>query len=193
MLLLLWITFQFSFAETSQAILAEYERLSGEMEKMSKHNVWKGVDKRFEEMEQLDVDIRFDHYVLGAQAAQEIGDIYSCKKRLSKAIKIKKKKQLVQWYQDIDENYSYVHLKTSSKNGRSLSSSSIVSGPIEGQAIAYAIAEVEENGTFSGLLPVGKYEFSGQQFNVTAGLAVHLEVSPRMRKKTNLTYEVVNK
>jgi hypothetical protein len=182
-----------SIAETSRADLAEYERLSGEIEKMSKHNVWKGVDKRFEEMETLNVDISFENYLLGAQAAQEIGDMDSCKKRLSNAIKISKKKQVVRWYQDIDENYSYVSLHTTSKNGRYLSIGSTIQGPVEGQAIAYATEVITHKGEFTGLLPVGEYEFSGQKFRVTPGLAVHMEVSPRLRKKTNITYEVVNK
>ena len=61
----LYFILNISFAEPNQNDLAEYDRLSGEMEKMSKHNVWKGVDKRFEEMESLEVEISFDNYLLG--------------------------------------------------------------------------------------------------------------------------------
>ena len=191
-LLLLLLLTSIGIAENKNADVAEYERLSDEMLKMSKNNVWKGVDKRFEEMEELDVDISFDHYVLGAQAAQEMGDIASCKKRLAKAIEIKKKKQVIHWYQDIDEHYGYVALFTSSKGGRYLNSESAIGGPVEAQSIGFATQQILEEGEFEGLLPVGAYDFAGQKFNVTSGVAVHLEISPRMRKKTNAVYKPVN-
>ena len=60
-MLLFWLSIlQITNAETSNAKKAEYERLSIEMEKMSKHNVWKGVDKRFKDMEELSVQISYD-------------------------------------------------------------------------------------------------------------------------------------
>ena len=192
LLLLLLLQTSVGSAENKNADVAEYERLSDEMLKMSKNNVWKGVDKRFGEMEELDVDISFDHYVLGAQAAQEVGDIATCKKRLAKAIEIKKKKQVIHWYQDIDEHYGYVALFTSSKGGRYLHSESAIGGPVEAQSIGFATQQILEEGEFEGLLPVGSYDFAGQKFNVTSGVAVHLEISPRIRKKTNAVYKTVN-
>ena len=192
LVLLFLLQMSVGLAENKNAEVAEYERLSDEMVKMSKNNVWKGVDKRFEEMEDLNVDISFEHYVLGAQAAQEMGDIASCKKRLARAIEIKKKKQVIHWYQDIDEHYGYVALFTSSKGERYLQSESAVGGPVEAQSIGFATQQILEDGEFEGLLPVGSYDFAGQRFNVTAGVAVHLEISPRMRKKTNAVYKPVN-
>jgi hypothetical protein len=190
---LFWLMIcHFSIAENNNANRAEYERLSHEMEKMSKHNVWKGVDKRFQDMEKLNVQISFEDYVLGAQASQEIGDILNCKKRLALAIEIKKKKQLVKWYQNIDEKYGYVALFTSSKGGRYLSIDSMIDGPVESQAIAFASEKIINDGEFEGLLPKGSYDFVGQKFKVSPGIAVHLEISPRMRKKTNISYDTFN-
>ena len=61
-------------AEDQQAA-AEYRRISAEMERLGKRNAWAGVDKRFREVQLLEADISIQHYLLGAQAAQELGNM----------------------------------------------------------------------------------------------------------------------
>jgi hypothetical protein len=162
---------------------AEYQRLSIEMEKMSKNNVWTGVNKRFQDLEDLGVDIQFDHYVLGAQAAQELGDLLSCKKRLARALELKpKKKQIRKWYDDIDSQYGYVALFSTAKEDDLLQRHDVITDPVQSQAIIFAQGTLAKKGEFEGLLPVGSYSFSSQDFHLRAGIVVHLEISPRMRR-----------
>lgn len=162
---------------------AEYERISIDMEKMGKNGVWVGVDKRYRNLEKLGVDIQFEHYVLGAQAAQELGNILECKKRLSEALEIRpKKKQLKLWYEGIDNNYGYVALFATSKKVASLEQQSMVADPVQQKAIAFAQQSLERNGEFEGMIPIGEYNFSGQKFRLRAGIAVQLDISSRMRR-----------
>ena len=45
-------------------------------------------------------------------------------------------------------------------------------------------ALVETSGLYSGLLPRGSYVFCGQPFEVQPGVAVRIEVSPKLKKTT---------
>ena len=162
---------------------AEYERISIEMEKMRKNGIWAGVDKRFREIEDLDVEIKFDHYVLGAQASQELGNILECKLRLEKALEIKpKRRQVRQWYTTIENDYGFVVLSSSSKKEAVLERKEIIVDPIKNQAITFAQDHLEKKGKFDGMLPIGNYNFSGQDFLVSSGIPVQLDISPRMRR-----------
>lgn len=161
---------------------AEYDRIVLEMEKMEKNAVWVGVDKRFQDLEKLDVEIAFDHYVLGAQAAQEIGNILACKDRLRKALELKpKRKQIRQWYTMIENDYGPVSLSSSRKEAF-LERADVVMDPVHAKAIVFAQGKLEKKGKFEGLLPIGNYNFTGQQFLLEAGVAVQLDISPRMRR-----------
>ena len=162
---------------------AEYERISIDMEKMGRNGIWTGVDKRYKDLEKLGVNIQFDHYVLGAQAAQELGDILECKKRLSEALEIKpKKKQLKLWYEAIDNNYGYVALFATSKKVAALERQNMVADPVHQKAIAFAQQSLDNDGEFEGMIPIGEYNFSGQKFRLRAGIAVQLDISSRMRR-----------
>jgi len=177
----LWLISQ-SYAENT-AEQAEYERLSIELEKMTTKAIWNGADKRFVELEEIGLPVQFEHFVMGAQAAQELGDMLECKKRLAEALEIKpKKKQIRQWYNQIDEEYGYVALFSTSRGEAKLERVDYISSPIHSKALSFATQSLDKKGEFEGLLPIGQYNFSGQEFQLRAGIAVHLELSPRMRR-----------
>lgn len=182
MFVLGWLSVADVYADDT-ANKAEYERILGEMTKLSKTNAWLGVDKRFDDLESLGMTIEFDHYILGAQAAQEIGDLAACKERLHAALEQKRKKSVEKWYDQIDQEYGNVVLIANSKGQRDLQSSDIMMDPIKAQALSFAQAQIVDKGEFTGVLPVGNYNFGGQSFAVTSEIAVHLEISPRLRKK----------
>ena len=48
---------------------------------------------------------------------------------------------------------------------------------------------MSHEGEFLGLLPKGKYTFAGTAFEVQPGIAVRIEVAPKMKKTTG---EVIN-
>jgi hypothetical protein len=161
---------------------AEYERISSEMEKVGKKEIWVAVDKYFKDIEKLEVEIQFDHYVLGAQASQELGDILECRKRLDKALDLKPKRQKIrQWYTTIENDYGHVTLSTSKKDAF-LERKDAVMDPVQAKAISFAQEKLAKKGKFEGLLPIGSYDFTGQKFLLEAGIAVQLDISPRMRR-----------
>ena len=73
--------------------MAEYQRISADMEKLSKRQIWEGVEKQFVKLEALAVSIEYKHYLLGAQSSQEIGNIYVALQRLKRAKGIKKRQK----------------------------------------------------------------------------------------------------
>ena len=183
---LLSILFSLAIAGPRSENEAEYDRLVSEMNRLSKTQSWQVVDKRFSELEQLGVDIRVDDLLLGAQAAQEIGDIFSAKARVAAALLKKEKRSTREWYTQLDNEYGHVTLIAKSKGNRALSRTQLTMDPIKGRSILYAQDQLEKAGSFTGMLPVGEYDFGGQQFTVTAEMSIHLEISPKLRKKLGM-------
>ena len=52
-----------------------------------------------------------------------------------------------------------------------------------GRAVAYAQECLESKGEFRGLLPIGEYNFGGQELIVKEDMDIHLEISPRLKRK----------
>jgi hypothetical protein len=172
-----------AFAENSKEDLAEYRRLSTEMEKLGRKSVWAGVERKFHDLQKLGVPIEYADYVLAAQAAQEQGDISTAKKRLSLALELNRNPKTLEWYEDLEMQFGDVTLISRSKDYRTLNFDGIVTSPTQAKAIEFAAQELADSGEFSGLLPYGSYEFGGQQFQLVAGLNIHLEISPHFRNK----------
>ena len=170
-------------ASAKSADEAEYDRLVSEMGRLSKVQSWSSVNSKFEELEELGLDIRIEEYLVGAQAAQEIGDIAKTKDRVSSALLMKEKRSIRSWYSQLDNNYGYVKLIAKTKGNRELSRVEPIMDPIQSRSIEYASDAVSSKGKFYGMLPVGEYSFGGQSFMVTADMSIHLEISPRLRKK----------
>jgi hypothetical protein len=162
---------------------AEYDRLVSEMGRLSKVQSWESVNSKFEELQKLGLDIRVEEYLVGAQAAQEIGNIAKTKERVSTALVMKEKRSTRKWYSQIDNNYGYVTLIAKTKGNREMSRIEPVMDPIQSRSIEFAQEAIRHKGKFYGMLPVGQYNFGGQLFSVTADMSIHLEISPRLRKK----------
>lgn len=178
----------FFFAISSVAVgksaeEAEYERLVSEMTKFSKTQSWNGVNKRFAEMEKLGLEIGANELLLGAQASQGIGNIYEAKERVTQALLLKEKKSTRKWYTQLNDDYGQVTLVAKNKSARSLERMEMTMDPVQGQAIVYAQTSLKDDGEFRGLLPIGEYNFGGQVFVVKADMDIHLEISPRLKRK----------
>ncbi len=170
-------------SEAKSAEEAEYERLVSEMTMLSKSQSWKAVNKRFVEMEELGLEIGVEELLMAAQASQGMGDIYQAKERVSAALLRKEKKSTRKWYTQLNNDYGQVTLIAKSKGNRGLSRVDMTMDPIQGQAVSYAQECLGRKGEFRGLLPVGDYDFGGQKFSVTADMDIHLEISPKLRRK----------
>lgn len=182
--LLLW--FGLALAGPKSASEAEYDRLVSEMGRLSKTQSWSIVNKRYEELEALDIEIRVNDLLLGAQAAQEVGDIFSAKQRVAAALIKKEKRSTREWYTQLDNEYGHVTLIAKSRGNRALVQQTMTMDPIKGRSVSYAQQLLESDGEFVGMLPVGTYEFGGEQFVVAAEMSIHLEISPKLRKKLGM-------
>ena len=170
-------------AEAKSAEEAEYDRLLSEMTKFSKTQSWSGVNKRFGEMEKLGLEIGANELLMAAQASQGLGDIYQAKDRVSRALLLKEKKSTRKWYTQLNNNYGQVTLIARNKSARSLEQLQITMDPVQRQAIVFAQESLENKGEFRGLLPLGEYNFGGQVFVVKPDMDLHLEISPRLKRK----------
>ena len=182
--LLLW--FGLAIAGPKSASEAEYDRLVSEMGRLSKTQNWTVVNKRYVELEALGMDIHVNDLLLGAQAAQEVGDIFSAKKRVAAALIKKEKRSTREWYTQLDNEYGHVTLIAKGKGNRTLEQQTMTMDPIKGRAVSYAQQQLESDGEFIGMLPVGAYDFGGEQFVVAAEVSIHLEISPKLRKKLGM-------
>lgn len=168
---------------------AEHQRLSSEMTQMAQRQSWAGVEKTYEELEKLAVDMTFDDLMHGAYAARALGDVQDAYQRLKSAAKINGTKEIVDWLYTIDANYGHVDLVATPPRGVELACAELPFDPDMRVAVQAAMEEVKSAGTFSGLLPRGAYVYAGQPFSVEPGIAVKIEVSPRLKKTQG---EVVN-
>lgn len=180
-----WMGWSFvsGLAEAKSAEEAEYDRLLSEMTKFSKTQSWSGVNKRFGEMEKLGLEIGANELLMAAQASQGLGDIYQAKDRVSRALLLKEKKSTRKWYTQLNNNYGQVTLIARNKSARSLEQLQITMDPVQRQAVVFAQESLESKGEFRGLLPLGEYNFGGQIFVVKPDMDIHLEISPRLKRK----------
>ncbi len=167
----------------------EHVRLSSEIKQLSTRQAWPGVEKKFEELERLGVELTFDDLLHGAYAARALGDAQRAYDRLKVAARLKGTKEVVDWLYTIDTVYGRVELIATPPRGIVLQPEMMPFDPDQRTAVAAAIDTVTHDGQFLGLLPKGKYQFAGTSFEVQPGIAVRIEVAPKM-KKTN--GEIVN-
>ena len=166
--------------------MAEYQRISADMEKLSKRQIWEGVEKQFVKLEALSVSIEYNHYLLGAQSSQEMGNIYVALQRLKRAKGIKKRQSTQDWIDNIEREYGLVNIEVSSRRKRKTAKIIPANPPLDPVkigAINFAQQQIVSEGTFYGMLPLGKYELVGQKFELSTGLTISLKISPFLRSK----------
>ncbi|MCK6507399.1 hypothetical protein L6R53_29215 [Myxococcota bacterium] len=162
---------------------AEHDRLSDEIDKLASRQVWSGVERKYRELERLGVQPTFDDLVHGATAARELGDVERCYQRLKGAAKLDATKDVVNWLWEIDSNYGHVELLTVPSRAAELEVAELPFDPNQRKAVDFAMASTRQDGIFVGMLPKGAYTFATQGFQVEPGLAVRIEVSPRVRRQ----------
>lgn len=170
-------------AWAKDATEAEHQRLSDEIEKLAKRQVWTGVERKYRDLERLGTELTFEDLMYGATAARELGDVKRSYDRLKLAVKLEGTKEIVDWLWDIDNNYGTVELLTVPSRAAELSISEMPFDPNQRKAVEAAQQSAEQDGIFVGMLPKGDYVFATQRFAVEPGVSVRIEVSPRMRRQ----------
>lgn len=161
---------------------AEAERLSDDLEKLAKRQVWSGVEKKYKELVATGVDVALEDHLYGAYAARELGDVESAYDRLQAAAKLGGSKEIVDWLWDIDHNYGVVSLSMVPPRSCELAVADMPLDPNQRKAVEAAMRAVKSECTYVGMLPKGDYQFAGMKFTVEPGFSVKVEVNPKVRK-----------
>ncbi|MDP6932411.1 MAG: hypothetical protein QGG40_05815 [Myxococcota bacterium] len=162
---------------------AEHVRLSEEIENLTERQVWNGVERRFQDLAKLGVELNRDDYLNGAYAARELGNVEACYQRLQAAKKLESSQEIRDWISHIEENYGYVELVTVPSRSSELRADEPPFDPNQRKCLDAAMETAQADGSFTGYLPKGSYSFSGQVFEVEPGINVRIEVSPRVRRQ----------
>lgn len=169
--------------EPNATQLQERDRLSDEMKNLAKRQIWAGVERKYQQLVDLGLDLRGPDHLSGAYAARELGRLGDVHERLTKAAAIEPTKEIIDWLWDIDHNYGHVVLIADKKGTAVLEAPNMPLDPNQRKAVEQAIKESKDNGRFEGLLPRGSYVFGGQEFAVEPGVGLRVEVSPKMRRQ----------
>lgn len=169
-------------AQAADLAEAEHVRLSEDIKQLANRQLWTGVEKKYAELEKLGVALSYEDLMHGAYAARALGNTQSAYERLKSAAKLNGTKEVVDWLYAIDANYGQVDLIVHNARGVALECLEMPFDPDQRIAVESAIETVKKDGTFSGLLPKGDYVFAGVPFSVVPGVAIHIEVSPKLKK-----------
>ena len=165
-------------AEAGQVEEAEHRRIREEMKRLASRNAWPGVERNFQELLALqaksDIEIDYEEWYLGAQAAQSLGDMQALRDRLAECVRIEGKEEDVAWLEQIDKNFGPVNLRSVDKDSvPTLKIGAMPFAADQRAALEYAQKELGEKRAFRGLLPPGDYTFESggvvETFTVAAG------------------------
>jgi hypothetical protein len=169
-------------AHAGDALQAEHVRISSDIEQLSERQLWAGVEKKLADLKKLGVEPSYQDLVHGAYAARALGNAQDAYDRLKTAAREKGTREIVDWLSTIDANYGSVELLATPPRGVALACAEVPFDPDQRIAVEAAIARVQKEGGFTGLLPRGSYTFAGHPFTVEPGIAVRIEVSPKLKK-----------
>jgi hypothetical protein len=161
---------------------AEHIRLSGDIEQLASRQLWAGAEKKFAELEKLGVEMSYEDLLHGAYAARALGNAQHAYDRLKVAARIKGTREVVDWLYAIDANYGQVILLATPPRGVTLEAAEMPFEPDQRVCVEATVELVKKEGGFTGLLPRGTYTFAGQQFTVEPGIALRIELSPKLKK-----------
>jgi hypothetical protein len=156
-------------AALAQDKQAERLRLEEEMKKLAQRNAWTGVERNYEALLALGIDLPFDDHAVGAQAARSLGKTLEVYERLQRARKIKETPEIVQEMEAIDSSYGRVDLKGSERFLPQVTPAVMPFAPDQRKSIEWATQVMTNTGSFRGMLPLGDYKIVCQAFSVVSG------------------------
>ncbi len=163
---------------------AEHQRISEEIEHLSRRQLWGGVERHLQECLELGLEPSFEDLLHGANAARGLGNAQAVHDRLRQAARINPTKQIIDWLWNIDRSYGQVELSTVPQRSAQLSTDNMPFAPDQRAAVEFAIQQVQQNGYFKGLLPQGTYTLLTETFTVVPGISLRLQVSSKRRQAT---------
>lgn len=156
--------------EDGHTRLAEYTRLTQEIQSLAKKGHWAGVERAYRAMLDTGIPPTADEYVAGAQAARQLGDVTEARQRIVLALEVLNVHELRDWLSEIDTSYGPVALY-GDPGKVSLETDAIPFDPLKKAAVEHAMAEVDATGSYEGLLPAGNYRFGSLSIDVRPGVS----------------------
>lgn len=158
---------------------AEYVREAEEMKTYAKRPNMKAVNDHYQAVLALEVQgakVDYASHLLGAQAAEALGDIKAASKAWTKAAEAANFSYEVEAARArivaIEQSYGGAHILINRNYTEELVLEPFEPpfDPIERAAIERANKDLHGSRSFQGALPIGNYTLGGTEFNVTAGL-----------------------
>ena len=169
-------------AAQDAAVIAEQERLQKELQTLISREAWDGVERVYQQLIELEssgVMVTYAEHMLGAQAAQQRGEVIATRMRLEAALAQWSTELARNWLADINANFGQVTI-TLPMRSRTAVAISVDDMPFEQErrlAIDFAQQQLDSNRRFEGYLPIGSYHIGEQSFMVASGRRILVDGS----------------
>ena len=148
----------------------EVRRQQAELQLAATRGAWGGVERAYTKLVEARVMLDAEVHLSAARAAQERGDAAETRERVQAALHEEPDNaDATAWMHALDSTYGRVQLLGDHRVHR-LETEQVPFAPALQAAIRYAIAAVDEDGSFEGLLPAGTYQFGGRELVVRPGI-----------------------
>ena len=127
------------------------------MESLVQRQIWTGVERKYQEMEKLQITLDAIDHLHGAYAARELGDMASVYSRLKQAAAIEPTKEVIDWLWDIDSNYGHVELLTVPNRSTELTIGELPFDTAQRKAVEIAIEEAKDCLLYTSPSPRDRY------------------------------------
>jgi hypothetical protein len=165
----------------------ELARLIDDLESLAERQVWNGVERRYDQIMELEgVDVPREVHLTAAYAARALGQVYETYVRLERVTAIQSSEEIEAWMRDIQEEYARVTLAVEPRRAVELAIETMPFDPDQRQQVETAALAMATEGYFVGMLPEGVYFLGGERFEVIAGVDTTVDLSMkelRLRRK----------
>ncbi len=174
---------------------AERVRLSEDMKRLSRRSAWQGVDDAYRALAELaarGTEIPQEDYLLGAEAARNLGNVQGAYERLIEARKVRPSPDVTGRIEAIESAYGQAVIVVESKydGEATLAAVEMPFAADQRKAITYAQGQVQTTRGFSGMLPFGDYTIGPKTFTVAqnAPASVSLTAEDGVQKEKGLAF-----
>ena len=163
----------------------ERVRLENDMRRLALRNAWAGVERKYDELLALGIDLPFETHQLGAQSARYLGKTLEVYERLTRAQSVQPSDDVAMELGAIESSFGRVELKGSERYLVPVKAKIPPFATDQRKSVEWAAKVMTNTGSFSGMLPLGEYSVGCQTFTVEAG-AAPLEVMVKKPKKSEM-------
>ncbi len=164
----------------------ELARLIDDLESLAERQVWNGVERRYDQIMELEGVVPREVHLTAAYAARALGQVYETYVRLERVTAIQSSEEIEAWMRDIQEEYARVTLAVEPRRAVELAIETMPFDPDQRQQVETAALAMATEGYFVGMLPEGVYFLGGERFEVIAGVDTTVDLSMkelRLRRK----------